>query len=232
MNSNEYQVEVYKSAFFDASRDRLIPVAFYLPQSKTKIANQKIVIFSHGYGENKGGDYLLYSYLTENLASKGYFVASIQHELPTDSLLAMKGEFKITRRPNWERGAENILFVIKELKKSNPDLDFDNLILIGHSNGGDMTALFGEDYPDLVSKMILLDNRRMAIPRTNKIKILTLRSTELPADDGVLPTEIEQVEYGTKIIKLPNTKHGEMDNDANKKQRQEINNYIELFLKN
>jgi predicted dienelactone hydrolase len=68
---------------FDQSRNRKIPVAFYLPKHK-KIPNQQVVIFNHGYGFNKGGDYFVYSYLTEKLASKGYFTVSIQHEQTTD----------------------------------------------------------------------------------------------------------------------------------------------------
>lgn len=214
--------------WFDKIRNRSIPVALYLPDQKP--ANQKIIIFSHGYGENKGGAYKAYSYLTENLASKGYVVASIQHELATDSLLPMTGKPQETRRSNWERGAENILFVLNELKKTKPDLDYKNLILIGHSNGGDMSMLFANKYPDLVDKMISLDNRRMALPRTRQPKIYSLRSSDQPADEGVLPTPEEQKRYGSKIIKLQNTIHKDMTNDANAEQRKEINDYILSFL--
>jgi predicted dienelactone hydrolase len=85
------------------------------------LQNKKLSLFSHGYGQNKGGDYLAYSYLSEVLASKGFFVVSIQHELATDSLLPLTGNPQIVRRPFWERGAENILFVINELKRTNPN---------------------------------------------------------------------------------------------------------------
>jgi hypothetical protein len=60
--------------------------------------------FTSGYGQNKWGDYLAYSYLTEFLAKKGYFVVSIQHELPTDSLLSLIGKLQIVRRSFWDRG--------------------------------------------------------------------------------------------------------------------------------
>lgn len=115
--------------WYDQNRQREIPIAIYKP--KTDIAGkQKVVVFSHGYGQNKGGDYLAYSYLTEFLASKGYFVVSIQHELATDSLLPLTGNPQILRRPFWERGADNILFVINELKKTKPDLDYEHITLI------------------------------------------------------------------------------------------------------
>lgn len=227
--SQKFEVKLDSLKLFDKSRNRLIPVALY---HSTQLSKQRIVIFSHGYGENKGGDNLIYSYLTENLASKGYFVASIQHELPSDELIPLTGIPQIVRRPFWDRGADNILFVIQELQKSNPELDFKNITLIGHSNGGDMTALFPQKYPNVVARIITLDNRRMALPRTNYPKVYSLRSSDFPADEGVLPTREEQAKYKIRIIKLNNTKHGEMDNNANTKQRNEINNYIIDFLNN
>ena len=127
---------------FDHSRKREIPIAIYKP----KVEKPKIVIFSHGYGQNRDNSYLAYSYLTDYLATKGYFVISIQHELTSDSLIPSTGVPQIVRRPFWERGADNILFVINELKKTNPELDFKHLTLIGHSNGADMTALFQQKH--------------------------------------------------------------------------------------
>ncbi len=225
-----YKVALDTLTLFDRSRNRQIPVALYTPRTDKKIANQKLIIFSHGYGQNKGGDYLIYSYLTENLASKGYVVASIQHELSTDSLIPLTGVPQVVRRPFWERGADNILFVIKELQKSHPQLAFGHITLIGHSNGGDITALFPQKYPNVVEKIITLDNRRMSLPRTKQLKVFSLRSSDQPADEGVLPTAQEQKKFGIKIIKLPNTIHNDMDDDANPAQRKEINDYILTFL--
>lgn len=216
---------------YDLVRQREIPVAIYTPKTDKKLKNQKVIIFSHGYGQNKGGDYLAYSYLTAFLASKGYFVASIQHELPTDSLLPLTGNPQIVRRPFWERGADNIFFVINEFKKTNPELDYNHMTLIGHSNGGDMTALFPQKYPNIVKKVMTLDNRRMPLPRTQNPKIYSLRSSDQPADEGVLPTEKEIKKYKMKIVKLANTTHNEMDDNASDVQRREIQNYILAFLK-
>jgi predicted peptidase len=214
---------------YDQSRQREIPIAIYKPTSKVS-GKQKIVIFSHGYGQNKGGDYLAYSYLTEFLATKGFFVVSIQHELSTDSLLPLTGNPQIVRRPFWERGADNILYVINELKRTNPDLDFKHITLIGHSNGGDMTAIFPKKYPNTVEKIITLDNRRMALPKSKRVKVYTLRSSDQPADEGVLPTEKETKKYKIKIVKLANTTHNEMDDNANDEQRKEIQEYILTFI--
>ena len=214
---------------FDLNRQREIPIAIYKPTSKVS-GKQKLVIFSHGYGQNKGGDYLAYSYLTEFLATKGYFVVSIQYELATDSLLPLTGNPQIVRRPFWERGADNILFVINKLKRTNPDLDFKHITLVGHSNGGDMTALFPQKYPNTVEKIITLDNRRMTFPKTKKVKVYSLRSSDQPADEGVLPTGKEIKKYKMKIVKLAYTTHNEMDDNANNEQRKEIQEYILTFI--
>lgn len=212
--------------WFDAARNRQVPVALYQPSAP----HAPIVIFSHGYGQNRGGDYLLYSYLTGFLATKGFYVVSIQHELPSDSLIPSAGIPQIVRRPFWERGADNILFVINELKKKNPGLDFDHITLIGHSNGGDMTALFPQKYPGIVSRIITLDNRRMPLPRTINPRVFTLRSSDQPADEGVLPSEAEAKANNIVVIKLPHTIHNDMDDKATKKQRKEIQGYILSFL--
>lgn len=228
-DKSHYEFSLDTLKLYDQSRQREIPIAIYKPTSEVT-GKQKIVIFSHGYGQNKGGDYLAYSYLTEFLATKGFFVVSIQHELSTDSLLPLTGNPQILRRPFWERGANNIIYVINELKRTNPDLDFKHITLVGHSNGGDMTALFPQKYPNIVEKIITLDNRRMALPKSKKVKVYTLRSSDQPADEGVLPTEKETKKYKMKIVKLANTTHNEMDDNANDEQRKEIQKHILTFI--
>lgn len=217
--------------YIDQSRNRKIPVAIYQPKNKKQLNNIPI-IFSHGYGENKGGDYLYaYTYLTEFLVSKGYFVVSIQHELPTDELLAMTGNIKETRKPNWERGAQNIYFVLQEIKKNYPQLQYNELSLIGHSNGGDMTVLFTHKYPELANKIISMDNRRMELPRTAKPRIYSLRSNDYPADENVLPTDAEAKKYNI-VIEFTDINHSNMDNDANAKERKYLTEKILDYLKN
>ncbi|WP_409415890.1 alpha/beta hydrolase family protein [Flavobacterium sp. PS2] len=229
VSNTTYDLKLDNIEIFDNSRDRKIPVAIYHPNTDKKINNQQVIIFSHGYGENKGGDNMIYSHLTENLASKGYFVVSIQHELPTDDLLAMEGDLKITRRPNWDRGVENIRYVLNEFKKTNPELDFKHLTLIGHSNGGDMTALFADKYPESVYRIITMDNRRMPLPRVYKPRVYTLRSKNYSADEGVLPTEQEQKKYGIKVL-FTTINHSDMDNDATIEEQETINTFIEESL--
>lgn len=217
-----YAVKLDTLVLYDESRNREIPVAIYQPQTDKAIPAQQVVIFSHGYYANKAGGYTACSYLTSHLASMGYFVISIQHELPTDSLIPSAGIPQVVRRPFWERGVKNIQFVLNHFKQNNPELDYKHLTLIGHSNGGDMSMLFGQLHPNQVGKIISLDNRRVAFPRTTQPRIYSLRSSDQPADDGVIPTTTEQEKYQIKVIKLANIRHSDMDNSGSDEQKREI----------
>src|SRR5690606_6551891 len=140
-----YPVVVDMMVWVDTARGRTIPVAVYRPD--VRLGRPGVILFSHGYWANEPGAYLAYSYLTAFLASQGYTVVTIQHELPTDALIPSGGVPQVVRRPFWERGADNIRFVVAELARRQPALDLADLTLIGHSNGGDMVALFAERYP-------------------------------------------------------------------------------------
>ncbi len=226
MHNVSYEFTVDTTSLFDAERARRIPVAYYRP-NMDQSRRQKLVLFNHGYSGNKDGhDYLAYSFLTEYLASEGFFVVSIQHDLPNDESLAMTGNFQKTRRPNWERGVQNILFVLNDLKRSHLNIDYKHVSLIGHSNGGDIVMLFGGEYPEFVDKVISLDNRRMPLPRTKHPRIYSLRSSDQIADHGVIPTKQEQEKFQIKVVQSENITHNAMDENANEAQRRAINNYV------
>ena len=90
--------------------------------------------------------------------------------------------------------------------------------------------LFAQQHPQLVAKVISLDNRRMPFPRTDHPRIYSLRSSDQPADEGVLPASEEQTQYHMRIIKLPNTIHNDMGDNGTVEQKREIINYILEFL--
>ena len=224
------QIKTDSLNLFDTVRKRAIPIALYFPVHRSKTQRLKLIILSHGYYQNMPNGNKKLSYLSDFLASNGYFVASIQHELPSDELIPNDGVPQIVRMPFWDRGADNIFFVLSELKKRNPELDYQNVTLIGHSNGGDMTALFPQKYPNRVSRIITMDNRRMALPRTKFPKVYSLRSSDQPADQGVLPTLSEQKKFDIKIVKLTGTIHNDMDNRGTDAQQKEICGYVLRFL--
>src|SRR5580698_3899188 len=63
-----------------------------------------------------------YSFLANVFAARGYLVASIQQDLPSDPpLMTQIGEPYVGRRAVYERGEANILFVVQQLKQLQPN---------------------------------------------------------------------------------------------------------------
>lgn len=184
-----------------------------------------LVILNPGYGGTRND----YAYLANNLAINGYLVVVIQHDISTDEPLPVTGDIYKLRKPVWDRGVKSIFYVTDKLKKLYPHLNYKNIILIGHSNGGDMSMLIANEYPDFAKAVISLDNRRVPFPRANRPKIFSIRSDDQPADPGVLPTGKEQEKYDIRIVKV-NTTHADMGGMGTDAQKQEINNYILDYL--
>src|SRR5450631_4032601 len=150
-----------------------------------------------------------YSFLANALAARGYLAASIQQDLPTDPALMTKiGLPYVGRREVYERGEANILFVLEQMKALQPNADYGHLTLVGHSNGGDVAMFYAKQHPDLVSKVITLDNLRVPFVLSNKLKILSFRSKDpnFPTAPGVLPTA-EQAKADRIDIVKTNAQH-------------------------
>ena len=144
-----------------------------------------------------------YSFLANVFAARGYLVASIQQDLPTDPPLMTKvGMPYVGRQGVYEKGEANILFVLGQLKKLQPNADYDHLTLVGHSNGGDTAMYFAKEHPELVSKVVTLDNLRVPFVLSDKMKILSFRSKDpnFQTDPGVLPTPQQAKARGIDII--------------------------------
>lgn len=220
---------VFTTCLYDSGRNRPIPIAIYQPEHLAE--HSRVIIFNHGYDGNKNiHSNQTYSSLIQPLSAKGYYVICIQHELPNDPLLAMEGDFMTTRMPNWQRGVENILFTLCEFKKLKPELDWNDLVMMGHSNGGDMTMLFATQYPNMLAKAISMDHRRMIMPRTNHPLIYTLRGSDYDADKGVIPTAEEQEKYHITVVQLNGINHSDMGNKGKAEQHKVMLDYIYDFL--
>ena len=144
-----------------------------------------------------------YSFLANVFAARGYLVASIQQDLPTDPPLMTKvGMPSVGRLGVYEKGEANILFVLDKLKKLQPNANYDQLTLVGHSNGGDTAMYFAKQHPDLVAKVVTLDNLRVPFVLSDKLKILSFRSKDpnFQTDPGVLPTPQQAKADGIDII--------------------------------
>jgi pimeloyl-ACP methyl ester carboxylesterase len=108
----------------------------------------------------------------------------------------------VGRRAVYEKGEANILFVLGELKKRQPSADYTHLTLVGHSNGGDISMFCAKRHPELVSKVITLDNLRVPFVLSSKMKILSFRSKDpnFKTDPGVLPTPQQAKAEGIDIV--------------------------------
>ncbi|THD61940.1 MAG: alpha/beta hydrolase [Bradyrhizobium sp.] len=145
-----------------------------------------------------------YSFLANVFAARGYLVASIQQDIPTDPPLMTKvGLPYVGRQGLYEKGEANILFVLGQLKKLQPNADYSHLTLVGHSNGGDTAMYFAMQHPELVSKVVTLDNLRVPFVLSDKLKILSFRSKDpnFQTDPGVLPTPEQAKADGIDIIR-------------------------------
>ncbi|HLI99866.1 MAG TPA: alpha/beta hydrolase [Bradyrhizobium sp.] len=173
-----------------------------------------------------------YSFLENVLAARGYLVASIQQDLPSDPpLVTEEGLPYVGRLDVYKRGEANILFVLGQLKKIQPNADYDHLTLVGHSNGGDVAMFCAREHPELVSKVITLDNLRMPFVLNEKMKILSFRSSDphFKTDPGVLPSPQQAKTEGIDIIKTP-FQHTWMSDRGPETAKEQIESALDRFL--
>jgi Chlorophyllase len=220
---------------FDTARQRPVAVDLAVRRDYQMKANAgfwklPVAIISNG-NTVKNTEY---SFLANVLAARGYLVASIQQDLPTDPPLMTKvGLPYVGRLEVYEKGEANILFVLGELKKMQPNADYEHLTLVGHSNGGDIAMFCAKRHPELVSKVITLDNLRVPFVLSDKMKILSFRSKDpnFKTDPGVLPTPAQAKADGIDIV---NTKfqHTDMSDRGPDAVKETIQATLDEFLGN
>src|SRR6201993_1701218 len=187
--------------FYDPTRDKEM-------QANAGMVRLPVAILNHGNTVK----FTEYSFLTNVFAMRGYIAISIQHDLPTDAPMVTKvGELYVGRLAQIQRGVANIKFAVEEMKKVQPNADYDHLTVVGHSMGGDITMYFAKQYPDEVRKVVTLDNLRVPFSTAGKFKILSFRSSDpqFKADPGVVPSSDECEKDGITVV---NTKfqHNDM----------------------
>lgn len=210
----------------DIARQRPVTVLIYGKPSNKR--PKPLAVISHGYG----GQDTDYSFIAHDLVGRGYVVASIEHsERPGDPPMANSGNLAELRRPVWQIGVDRIGFVIDEMTRRGFAELTPKPVIIGHSNGGDMTMLFAVEHPDIARAVISLDNRRMPLPRTSRPKVCSIRSSNFEADPGVLPSETERKTLGMLIVDVP-VKHDDMWDGAAPEQKEAILKVIAVCIEN
>jgi hypothetical protein len=187
-----------------------------------------VVILSHGNTVK----HTEYSFLTNTFAARGYLVASIQHDLATDDPMVTKvGEEYVGRRMQYNRGIANILFAIEQLKQIYPNADYRHLTLVGHSNGGDISMYFAKLHPDMVKKVVTLDNLRVPFLIDGKVKILSFRSKDpqFKADPGVVPDDETCAKAGIQVVKTE-FQHNELSDRGSDQVKSFVEGAVHDFL--
>ncbi|WP_338828434.1 alpha/beta fold hydrolase [Bradyrhizobium sp. 27S5] len=197
-------------------------------QAMAEMIELPVAILSHG-NTVKNTEY---SFLTNLFASRGYLVVSIQHDLDSDAPMVTKvGEEYVGRRMQYNRGAFNIMYAIDELKKLYPNANYRQLTLIGHSNGGDISMFFAKQHPELVKKVVTLDNLRVPFITDARIKILSFRSKDphFKADPGVVPDDETCARLGIKVVRTE-FQHNDLSDRGPDSAKSSIQAGVEQFL--
>lgn len=186
--------------FHDASRNRDVPVELAISR-RTELRKMfgfrpKVAIVNHG----NTVPYSQYSFVGDVLVTQGYLVASIQHDMPGDPPLSMKGFPYLGRIASYEKAEKNIIFAIGEIKKRYPKPDFSHVTMLGHSQGGDITVFFANSHPEIVSRVVTLDNIRVPLLMSAKAKVLSFRSGNFKPDNGVVPPDEVCEEEGIQVV--------------------------------
>src|SRR5271154_4104163 len=219
---------------YDAARQRPVSVDLAVRQDYEMKADNgfwklPVAIVSNG-NTVKNTEY---SFLANALAARGYLVASIQQDLPSDPPLMTKvGLPYVGRRGIYMRCEANIMFVLGELQERQPNADYDHLTLVGHSNGGDVSMYVAKQHPELVSKVITLDNLRVPFVLGDGMKILSFRSKDpnFKTDPGVLPTPKRAKADGIDIINT-GALHTELSDRGPDSVKAKIQATLDKFLR-
>jgi len=213
----------------DESRARNIPIDISYPIDSSGCSwNSKCLVafVSAGYGVPHDK----YGFLVDTLNKLGFLTVAIAHELPQDPELSREGDLYQTRSENWIRGAATLDFLQHKLKERFTKYDFNSILLVGHSNGGDISSWLANDNEPYISSVVTLDSRRVPLPRNKNINVLSIRGSDFPADKGVLPTELEVSEYGICVVKIPKSKHNDMSDFGPEWLKKEMSRLVKQFL--
>jgi len=220
--------------FYDASRNnRPVQVDVAVRRDKEMQANAGMItlpvaILNHGNTVK----HTEYSFLANAFAARGYLAISPQHDLPTDPPMVTKvGELYVGRQPQYLRGVANIRFAVGEMQKVQPNADYDHLTVVGHSAGADISMYFAKLHPDMVKKVVTLDNLRVPFITDGNVKILSFRSRDpvFKADPGVVPSDEICARAGIKVVRTE-FQHNELSDRGPDRVKASIQATVQAFL--
>ncbi len=220
--------------FYDASRNnRPVAVDVAVRRDKEMQANAGMItlpvaILNHGNTVK----FTEYSFLANVFAARGYIAISIQHDLPTDPPMVTKvGELYVGRQPQYLRGVANIRFAVAEMQKVQPNADYDHLTIVGHSAGADISMYFAKLHPELVKRVVTLDNLRVPFITDGRFKILSFRSKDpvFKTDPGVVPSEEICEQAGITVVRT-DFQHNDMRDTGPDTAKESIEGMLDKFI--
>jgi hypothetical protein len=220
--------------FHDATRDnRTVAVDIAVRRDKELQANAGMItlpvaVLNHGHTVK----FTEYSFLANLFAARGYMAISIQHDLPTDPPMVTKiGELYVGRQPQYLRGVANILFAVEEMQKVQPNADYEHLTVVGHSAGADISMYFAKLHPELVKKVVTLDNLRVPFITDGRFKILSFRSKDpvFKTDPGVIPSADVCEKTGITVVQT-GFQHNDMRDTGPDAAKESIQNMLDQFI--
>jgi dienelactone hydrolase len=131
--------------WFDAARDRAVPVRLYLPDGASAERPVPLVVFSHGIGGSRNG----YSYLGRHWASHGYASLHLQH-VGSDRNVWLGNPFEMLGRLHDAAQDSEALNRVHDLRFAldsllagplGPRLDAQRIVAAGHSYGANTVLL-------------------------------------------------------------------------------------------
>ncbi len=218
----------------DPSRDnRPVTVAIAVRRDKEMQATAGMIqlpvaILNHG-NTVKNSEY---SFLANVFAARGYLSISPQHDLPSDPPMVTKvGELYVGRLPQIQRGVANIHFAVDEMRKIQPNANYDHLTMVGHSMGGDISMYFAKQYPDQIKKVVTLDNLRVPFTTEGRFKILSFRSKDpvFKPDPGVVPDDDVCEESNITVVNT-GFQHNDMRDTGPENAKLSIQGMLDKFL--
>lgn len=220
--------------FHDASRgNRPVAVDIAIRRDKEMQANAGMItlpvaVLNHGNTVK----FTEYSFLANVFAARGYIAISIQHDLPTDPPMVTKvGELYVGRQPQYLRGVANIRFAVEQMKTVQPNADYDHLTVVGHSAGADISMYFAKLHPELVKRVVTLDNLRVPFITDGRFKILSFRSKDpvFKTDPGVIPPEEICEKAGITVVRT-GFQHNDMRDTGPEVAKESIQNMLDKFI--
>jgi pimeloyl-ACP methyl ester carboxylesterase len=123
------------------------------------------------------------------------------------------------------------MFVIDELKTRYPNAYYHQLTMVGHSNGGDISMYFARRHPELIKKVVTLDNLRVPFITDGNFKILSFRSRDpvFKADPGVVPDDEMCQKAGITVVKTP-YQHNDLSDRGPDGAKSTIKTILDRFL--